>query len=222
MIKNIFLHRKLNVVFAILLNILFVNNLAAQFTKSDIFKSSNDITWLGIDFSEVKFIGPATGWGDESTKSPTEMRDKYFPAWNELIINELKLVSKIAEAVSRPEINTAIDITASMNAKMNKREIFSENITEYQLLTEEDIQKMMRKYEFRGKNGIGFLLIAEGMSKGREEASYWATFVDMKSKKVLLTKRVTGKAGGIGFRNYWAATYKNVFKSMKKDFKKWE
>lgn len=195
--------------------------LKAQFTKADIFKSSVDITWLGVDYSEVKFIGPATGWGDEGTKTPTEMRDKYFPAWNELMVKEAK-VFKIAEAVSRAEVNFAIDVTADANAKMNKKEIFSENIGDFQLVSEADVQSMIKNYNFKGKTGIGFLLIAEGMSKGREEASYWVTFVDMKSKKVLLTQRMLGKASGIGFRNYWANTVKNILKAMKKDFKNWE
>ncbi len=195
--------------------------LRAQFTKADIFKSSVDITWLGVDYSEVKFIGPATGWGDEGTKTPTEMRDKYFPAWNELMVKEAK-VFKIAEAVSRVEVNFAIDVTADANAKMNKKEIFSENIGDFQLVSEGDVQKMIKNYNFKGKTGIGFLLVAEGMSKGREEASYWVTFVDMKNKKVLLTQRMLGKASGIGFRNYWANTVKNILKTMKKDFKNWE
>ena len=195
--------------------------LRAQFTKADLFKASNAITWIGIDYTEVKFIGPATGWGDEGTKSPTEMRDKYFPAWNERIIGEPKAF-KLAEAVSRSEVNTAIEITAVANAKMNKKEIFSENIGDFQLLTEADVQNMIKKYDFKGKEGIGFMMVAEGMSKGREEASYWVTFVDMKNKKVILAKRVLGKAAGFGFRNYWAGTVKSVLKSMKKDFKNWD
>jgi len=81
---------------------------------------------------------------------------------------------------------------------------------------------MVKKYSFKENNGIGFVLIAEGMSKGREEGSYWATFVDMSNKEVILTKRITGKAGGFGFRNYWAGSLKSVFKTMKKDFKHWE
>lgn len=206
---------------AFLVGICLVNATFAQFNTSDIFKASNTITWLGIDYSEVKFIGPATGWGDEGTKSPTEMRDKYFPAWNELIVNEPKNF-KIADAVSRLEINYAISVTANANAKMNKKEIFSENIGDFQLLTEADVQSMVKKYDFEGKEGIGFLMIAEGMSKGREEASYWVTFVDMKNKKVLLTKRMLGKAVGFGFRNYWAGSAKNVFKAMKKEFKNWD
>ena len=193
----------------------------AQLSKDDVFKNSNEITWLGIDYSEVKFIGPASGWGEVSTKSPTEMRDKYFPAWNELILAEPKAF-KIEDAVSRSEVQMDISSTTEANNKMNKKEIFSENIGDFQLLNEKDIQSMIKKYNFKIKSGIGFLLIAEGMSKGREEASYWATFVDMSNKNVLLTKRITGKAGGFGFRNYWAGSAKSVFKTMKKEFKRWD
>jgi len=213
--------KKLFLLFVGFLNVFIANQAFAQYNKEDIFKANTEITWLGVDFSEVKFIGPATGWGDEGTKSPTEMRDKYFPAWNELILSEPNNF-KVAEAVSKLEVSNAIEITADANAKMNKKEIFSETISDFQLLSENAVQDMIKKYNFKGKEGIGFLLVAEGMSKGREEASYWVTFVDMKSKKVLLCKRMLGKAGGFGFRNYWAATVKNVLKSMKKEFKSWD
>ena len=81
---------------------------------------------------------------------------------------------------------------------------------------------MIKQYDFNGKSGIGFALIAEGMNKNLEEASYWATFIDMKSKKVILAKRITGSAQGFGFRNYWLGSIKSVFKKMKKEFKNWD
>ena len=192
-----------------------------QFTADDVFKSSVYMTWLGVDFSEVKFIGPASGWGEVSTKSPTEMRDKYFPEWNNLIVNEWKNF-KIEEAVSRLELEQDIRAVNKANERSNKKEIFSESISDYQLLDEAKIKAMVKKYDFGDKTGLGFLLVAEGMSKGREEASYWATFVDMKTKNVVFTRRITGKAGGFGFRNYWAGSMKSVFKTMKKEFRNWK
>jgi hypothetical protein len=205
----------------ILLMFISSMNLLAQFTANDVFNPKTPITWLGVDFSEVRFIGPATGWGEVSTKSPTEMRDKYFPEWNSLIINEFEKF-KIEDAVARLELDKNIDAVSKANEKTNKKELFSENISDYQSLDEETIKSMLKKYDFSGKDGLGFLLVAEGMSKGREEASYWATFVDMRTKKVLFTKRITGKALGFGFRNYWAGSMKNVFKTMKKEFKNWD
>lgn len=205
----------------ILLMFISSMNLMAQFTANDVFNPKTPMTWLGVDFSEVRFIGPATGWGEVSTKSPTEMRDKYFPEWNSLIINEFEKF-KIEDAVARLELDKNIDAVSKANEKTNKKELFSENISDYQSLDEETIKSMLKKYDFSGKDGLGFLLVAEGMSKGREEASYWATFVDMRTKKVLFTKRITGKALGFGFRNYWAGSMKNVFKTMKKEFKNWD
>jgi hypothetical protein len=207
----------------LILSVLFAlafGPLWAQYTTADIFKTTVEITWLGVDYSDVKFIGPASGWGEVSTKSPTEMRDKYFPEWNSLIVNEWKAF-KIEDAVYRTEVPQDIKAISKANEKSNKKEIFSESISDYQLLTESDVKSMVKKYDFNGKEGLGFLLIAEGMSKGKEEASYWVTFVDMKSKTVLLTKRMTGKAGGFGFRNYWAGSIKSLMKSIRKEFKTW-
>ncbi len=196
-------------------------HLFAQSTTADIFKSSSPITWLGVDFSEMKFIGPATGWGSESTKSPSEMRDTYFYVWNEVIQKEAKSY-KVEEAVARMNVSWATDVVKRVNEKANKKEIFSESSSDYQTLDEDAVKKMAKQYDFKGMTGIGFVLIAEGMNKNLEEASYWATFIDMKTKKVLLTKQITGAASGFGFRNYWLKTIKNVFKNMKKEFKNWE
>ncbi len=199
----------------------FTGNGFAQSSQKDVFSSNTPVTWLGVDFSEMKFIGPASGWGGESTKSPSEMRDTYYYTWNEVIEREAKNF-KIEEAIGRSEIDWATDVTKKVNEKANKKEIFSESMSDYQTLTEADVAKMVKQYEFKGKTGIGFTLIAEGMNKNLTEGSYWATFIDMKSKKVLFTKRVTGTAGGFGFRNYWLGSIKNAFKKMKKEFKNWD
>lgn len=54
---------------------MLLSSVAIAQTKADVFKSSIEVTWLGVDFTALRFIGPASGWGSESTKSPSEMRD---------------------------------------------------------------------------------------------------------------------------------------------------
>lgn len=190
-------------------------------SRPDVFKASVPLTWLGVDFSELKFIGPASGWGTESTKSPTEMRDTYFNVWNDFIEKEPKNF-KLDEATGRRELDYATDIARKVNAKANKKEIFSESAADAEHLEEKDIQRMVKQYDCKGKTGIGFVLIAESMNKPREQASYWVTFIDMKTNTVLFTRRVTGEASGFGFRNYWLGSIKNVLKEMKKEFKHWQ
>ncbi len=217
--KNFLLKSRLFIVALLLSITTFHSN--AQNKKYDIFDKNNEVTWLGVDYSEVRFVGPASDWGDVIVKTPTEMRDKYFPAWNDLILNEPNAF-KIADAINRSEIINDISAITAVNNKMDKKDIFTEDISLYQSLNENAVSSMVKKYNLKDKNGIGLLLIAEGMSKGKNEASYWVTFIDMHSKEVILTKRMTGKASGFGFRNYWAGSIKSVFKTMKKEFKHWE
>ena len=212
---------KNNLQSSMLLLLLFISFHANAQSRSDVFTASVPLTWLGIDFSELKFIGPASGWGTESTKSPAEMRDTYFQVWNQFVEKEPKNF-RLDEATGRKQVEYFTDVVRVINEKSNKKEIFSESGSDYQSLAEADIQRMVKRYDCKGRTGIGFVLIAEGMSKIREEGSFWVTFIDMKSGKVLFTKRVTGVASGFGFRNYWLGSIKSVIKQMKKDFKRWE
>lgn len=192
----------------------------AQLTKADIF-GSEEITWLGLDFSQVHFIGEAAQWQDVGDINNDELRDKYFVAWNDLFINEQSKYD-VAGAVGRSEVSYATEVTEKSNNKLT-RDFFSSNGNDYQLLDEQKVQKLVSKYNFQGKSGIGMMFFVEGMSKGKAEASMWVTFVDMKAKKVLLTKRMEEKARGFGFRNYWAKTFYLALKDMKSGaFKKWK
>ena len=70
---------------------------------------------------------------------------------------------------------------------------------------------------------IGFLLFfIDGMSKGKDEANAWVTFVDMKTKTVLLTKNQAGNPKGFGFRNFWAGSFLDILKGAKSNFNSWQ
>jgi len=51
---------------------------------------TGEITWLGLDFSQAKFIGPASQFKDAGEISGEEFRDKYTVSWNQLFIDEQK------------------------------------------------------------------------------------------------------------------------------------
>ncbi len=201
------------------LSLLFTSVLVFAQTKKDITEGSEDITWLGIDFSQLKFIGPATQYQDAGEITNAALRDKYFAAWNNLVENEPDRY-KVADAVSRTDVKYAINVTEKSNNNL-KGNFFSEDGNDFNRITESDINRLVSGYNFQGKNGIGFMFFAEAMSKGREAASYWVTFVNMDTKKVILTKQVTAKAGGFGFRNYWAGTIIKALKETKNNLKRW-
>lgn len=200
-------------------------------TKADIFDPKTPITLLGMDFSLTKFIGSANNttvgvnpFGivhtkDEGKVTNEDFKNNYTLAWNQLFIDETKKYN-VAKAVHRESINYALDVTEKAN-KAIKKDLFSENPGDFKTLTEANITTAVKNYDFGKNQGIGLIFFVEGMSKGMEKEGIWVTFVDMKSKTVLLTVYKENKPGGFGFRNYWAKPIYTLLKDMDSDFKKW-
>jgi hypothetical protein len=179
---------------------------------------TDDITWLGLDFSQARFTGPATQYKDAGAVTQEEFRDKYTIAWNQLFIDEQKKYD-VAEMVHRPTVKYALEVTAKANANI-KKDLFGGGPDDLRTLDEKKIGDLVSNYDFQGKTGSGVLFFVEGMSKGEAKAGAWVTLVDMKTKKVLFTTFKIGKAGGFGFRNYWAKSWVNIMKDAKSNFKK--
>jgi hypothetical protein len=205
---------KLNWFLAFLFICTSVTTAVAQ-SKEDILSGSADITFLGLDFSQAKFIGEATQFKDAGAITNDEFRDKYAPGWNELFVNEQKKYD-VAKAIDyKKDIPYALDITDKANSEIKKPDFFSNDLGDYKRLTADKVAELVKKYNFQGKSGVGLIIFVEGMSKGKEEAGAWVAYVDMKSKKVLLSGYVTGKSGGFGFKNYWAKAFLNILKDAK-------
>jgi hypothetical protein len=206
-------HRSLLMVIA-----MTAGSLVMAQSQADIFNESTEITWLGLDFTQTKFIGSAYQFKDAGEITNSEFRDKYVPGWNQLFISEIKKYN-VAEAVQRKEVKYATEVTEKANSGMKAHEFFSDNTDDYKKLDEKKIKDLVKKYDFKENTGIGLLFFIDGMSKVKEEAGGWVTFVDMKTKSVLLTHYQTGKAGGIGFKNFWAKAFLEILKATKKDLK---
>ena len=207
---------KLSWLFAVIL-FLNMSAVSAQ-TVEDITGGTGEITWLGMDFTQAKFIGSATQFKDAGEITNAEFRDKYIPGWNQLFINEQKKYD-VAKVVHRTDIKYAMDVTEKTNNGI-KGDFFSNDPNEYERLDAEKVAGLVKKYNFQGKTGIGLIFFIEGMSKGKDQASAWVAYVDMKGKKVLLSKHITGKSGGFGFKNYWAKAFYNILKDS--DYKDWK
>lgn len=204
--------------------IVMSTNSFAQLTKANIFDQKTPITWLGIDFSQTKFIGAPTKGitGNSGVVTNDEFRLVFVPQWNQLFIDEMKKYD-VAKATDRASVKYAIDVTMKANAELTKKDFFSNNPSDFKTLTDANIADLVKKYNFQNNNeGIGLMFITEGMSKGMSSVGVWVTFIDLKTKTVLLTNYITEKPGGFGFRNYWAKPYAVIIKNMQDDFsKKW-
>jgi len=207
--------------FKCILALLFISvstqSVLAQ-SKADVFDEKVPVTWLGVDYSQTKFIGSATS--KDVVISNDEFRDTYVSSWNYLFINEQKKYD-VAKAVHRESVKYAIDVTIQANKSLTKKDFYSNNPSDFKLLNEAAIANLVKNYDFQNNDGIGLIFFAEGMSKGIESMGIWVTFVDIKSKTVLYTKYETSSPGGFGFRNYWAKPLYTTLKDMESNFKSW-
>jgi hypothetical protein len=205
------------------LRVFLISNLffsaTAGFTQSlkEVFNNSETpLLYLGVDFTKAKII-------DDAAANEIDIRDRQFAAINDVIINEPKRYD-ISGAFNKSNIEHDLGLVGKRNLKINAEAIKSTNTSDFGRLKESDITSLVKGFDFEKHKGIGVLFVMEGMSKTRKAASVWVTFIDMKSKKVLMTERLEPKvAGGFSFRNYWASSIRTLLETIdKKKYKEWK
>jgi hypothetical protein len=194
--------------------LLATGTLCAQ-DRSDVFRPEVKITWLGFDFSQAKFIGDREKLGSES-----DMRH-LLEAWNELVLTE-KDKYDVPAMIGRDVVETATDVTKDHNEELDVLAMYSNAEKDYLHLSREQVGSIVSKYNYKKNTGIGLMFNIESFSKLNGEASMWVTFIDMKSRQILFTERMTAAPKGFGVRNYWAgAIYAVMEKIKKKEFEMW-
>lgn len=178
----------------------------AQSLKTFFNEETTPLTYLGVDFTNAKVIGESV--------VPADMRDRLFPAINAVIMNEPKKYD-LSGAFHR-QVTVDITSTDKRNQNVDVTAIKSENVADFNHLEAVDMAAAVKKLDLNGKKGIGLLFVMEGMSKPQKEASMYVVLIDMESEKVLLAERLTAKAQGFGFRNYWAYTVYKVLEDIRK------
>ncbi|MFA7274749.1 MAG: hypothetical protein WC044_12845 [Crocinitomicaceae bacterium] len=190
----------------------------AQTAADLLSKSDVKISWLGIDFSHVKLIGSFSQFQEAGATGPQLIRDKYFPGWNQLILNEPKY--DVAGMVRKEKVEMNIEPITKINAKADLGTLEGEETPNY---TKEDIQRFIKKYNFGEKEGIGMLFIAESLNKTAETARYHFVAINMKTNEILLYDVFNTVPGGFGLRNFWAKSYFGVIEAIKdKKYKAWK
>ena len=201
--------------------IVFVASLLLAFStfaqsKSDIFDPNSEITWLGLDFSGDRFIGDRERLGSVSDLH------HLLDALNELMVKEADKYN-VAAALKRKSVSNATEITTEHNAGLDVLSMISSEGKDHVHLSPGAVEEIISGYDFKGKSGIGMMLNVESFNKLIEEGSFWVTFVNMGTKEVLLTERLTAPPSGFGMRNFWAGSVNGVLtKIKKKEFENWK
>ena len=185
---------------------LSVQSLSAQSSFSEI-KKNHSWVWLGLDFSNTKLLGR------EGFNDPKKIIDHYFIAWNQLIFDEGEKYD-VKKAFKLKQMYTDNSYFDAINSTVKLNELF---VDRSYSLSESDINNIVEEYNFSNiKQTIALVFIVERLDKAKEQAVFWVTLINSRTKEIILTERMIGKPGGFGFRNYWAGSIYDIIKQIKK------
>jgi hypothetical protein len=125
--------------------------------------------------------------------------------------------------LEKSSIASDLSFVMEKNAKADVAKLLSSSSADDNRFSKSTIEDIVKGYNFGGKKGVGMMFIMESMNKTASQGSMYVTFIDMGSRKVLYTERMSGKAGGFGFRNYWVKpVYEVIEKIDKTKYKEWQ
>ncbi len=162
----------------------------------------NNVVFYGIDYSLVRFSYIA--------ESPAYAL-RIMPEINRLFITEAKKYD-VAKMMKKNVIKTDLDYAKSVTSSLSEDQLVLNS--DYKISVD-DVKAVIAKYPDSTDEGVGLVFVAELMNKTANEGSYYVTFFDLKTKEVLTTCRQTGKAGGFGMRNFWAASIYSLMKNWR-------
>ena len=188
----------------------------SQSLKEVFSNSETPLVYLGIDFSKTRILDQGNA---------DDIRNRLYGSINQLVAEEFKKFD-IKGAFRKSYVENYISAVSEKNLKANLSDIISMNPSDFNHMKESDILTCVKGLDIKGKEGVGVLFVMESMRKidKKGDAAIWVTFVELKSKKMLMTERIVVEAkGGFGFRNYWASTIKELIDEIDKHkFKAWK
>ena len=171
--------------------------------------------FVGLDFSEVKMVG------SEGFSDPSKIQNYYFGVWNGLFMSEMEKYD-VKGAFMKKEMDYDLSVVEEGNEEVDFIDMVTNKNPKF--FSEEKLQEMVGKYKtdkMEAKFGLSF--IVHSFNKFQEMGYFYVVIFDSKSRKVLFSERLSGEAGGFGFRNYWARTFYNVIETIKESkFRKWK
>jgi len=201
----------------VLISIILQVSVYSQNVENIFSDSANQIIWLGVDFTQTRIIGNI---GTVSTLELLPLFDKI----NLLIISERDKYN-FEKALHKSKIAFDLHLVNKINSGIDAEKIvtYASSLYDSNRINVELIANLVKQYKTDKQDGIGLVFFMETLDKLSETGTMWVTFFNLTDYKVLLTERMKGDSGGIGFRNYWANTVYEVIKQIKlSKYKEWK
>jgi len=189
----------------VFLLILFAGLLGKTATGQDGIPES--LTWFGLDYTQVKFIGSSSDFSDLNN-----IQNSIFAAWNGLFLSEQSKYD-LRAAFGVPEVSYEMDRAIERSSNRNMDNIVQTGPWE---LGKEELAQVMKAYidKSGGEDRVGAMFIMETLNKLDKRSTMWLVVFNVGTGKIHHLKRYSGAPGGFGFRNYWARSYYNVLNQL--------
>jgi hypothetical protein len=163
-----------------------------------------DLVFYGFDFTYLKLSNPRKV-GDGVFIVP-----KYFPAWNEMLTQDMLPIAKISSWMGKPGIFVGSSVYEYSTYADVHNFVSSVNFC----MPFEDLQTVVQSYVLREKQGVGMVINLVNFNKEKEYALVYVTFFDIETREIMFAAEVTGNAGGSGMTKHWASGVEEAVRKM--------
>lgn len=179
----------------------------AQRNLKSVYNNRN-VAWLGLDFSLAKMVGP------DGFRDPDRIVNVYLNAWNDMFITER----------NKYDVDRALRLNFTAlwpsffmegNLALDPRKLVGYDTRA--TITDDELQKAVEGYDLAQiEEQTAIAIVVEELNSLTKNGIGYIVIIDAESKTIVYKHRLTGKPGGISFRNYWAGTYDNWVKTIKR------
>ncbi len=194
--------------------------ISAQKTAQPVF-TQDEVVWYGLDFSQARFIGQFDQAAGAGEASAWELKHKYIPAWNALILNEPNKYD-LQKTFQKSKVLYELKPVEKSNAELDEGEMQTYQAYRFEN-PEETVSEIISAYTAGDQSeGVGLVFVVEYFHKDEKEASIYVSFFDIATRKLIFTERLTSSPRGIGLRNYWAGAIHRMLRDIERGaFKSW-
>ena len=160
-----------------LISIISINFLNAQDLNKVLFDVEYGIDFVGLDFTEAKFIG-----GEGEYAPSFDLKNKWIPNWNTLFYTQSEKYDIGRFLRKRNVVNNA-EYTIDLNSNIEIENMYS--YKPYMKFSEEELQKIVNRYNFKYENEVGVSLIVTSFDKPSKSAVIYVVWFNTKTLKII-------------------------------------
>ena len=164
----------------------------------------NDIVYYGFDFTYLKLTNPGkVGKG-------VEIIQKYFYPMNQDLTKDFLPLTNLKKWMKKPSIVQGSPVFPNYNYRDFHGFVSAQNFC----ISYNDLERIVKAYVLREKQGIGMVINLVNFNKEREYALVYVTFFDIATREILFAVEATGESGGSGMTKHWATGVESAVRGM--------